>query len=752
MSLSRRSVLKFSALAGGGMAVSLVFSKGDEFASFLTAQGSTALADDGSGSEFGPFLRIYPDNRVEFVLDRVEMGQGTATSSVMLLCEELDYPPDEVVVLQAPADSAYNNTRFRAQMTGGSTSVAEGHEKLREAGAEARARLLKAAAAEWEVELEALEARDGVVFLKADRAQQATYGQLAARAAELSPGRTKLKEWNQHRLIGSEAPRVDRFDKSMGKAVYSIDAAPEGSLVAVLIRPPFPGAKLAGYDEQSVQGMRGVQKVVTLPGSAVAVIAEKYWQASGAARALESTVRWDADGAFQMSSAQLLQLFHKEAEQEGDSVRSDGNFAKTYRAAEKKILADYELPYLAHATLEPQSATCLYKEESAGGSDEIVAEIWSCSQVPDSATAFVADALGISRDKVVLHNHVLGGGFGRRLRPDYIIEAVEVARAAKMSVPIMVQWSREDDMRNDDYRPMAVCRMMGSVDDQGKLSSFFYRCAGQSIMRQFAPGFALNLMPTWFPSGLTRFLGESMGSFMAGMVAVEGAKDTAYQCPNLEVEFREIELPVRVGFWRSVGHSINGFVIESFIDELAHLAQTDPYRFRRKHLSDDDRRAGVLDRVAQLSGWGQTLPEGVHAGIAVHKSFESYVAQVAHVSVKGGSVKVHRVFCVVDCGRVINPLIVREQMESSIIYGLCAVLTGEITFESGRVVQSNFHDYPLLRMSECPEMTVEIVSSTEDPTGVGEPGLPPLGAAVCNAVFKATGKRVRSLPLSRSLV
>lgn len=750
MTFTRRDVLKFSSIAGGGMAVSLIFQDVDVIGSLL-ARGQEARADDGSGADFGPFLRILPDNSVEFVLDRVEMGQGTLTSSVTLLCEELDFPPDEVKVLQAPVDSAYNNTLYRSQMTGGSSSIVEGHVKLREAGAEARARLLKAAAEQWKVDVAALDTRDGVVFVKADPSQEATYGALAARAADLSPGRVKLKEWDQHRFIGTEVPRVDRFDKSMGKAVYSIDAAPPGSLVAVLIRPPVPGAVLEGYDESTLQGVTGVQKVVRTPASGVAVIAEKYWQASTAARALAPTVRWKSENAFQKSTSQLLELFHKEAEQEGDSVRSDGNFAKAYRTAEKKILADYELPYLAHATLEPQSATCLYREESRDEPNGLVAEIWSCSQVPDSATSFVADALGVSRDKVLLHNHLLGGGFGRRLRPDYIIEAVEVARAARLAVPIMVQWSREDDMKNDDYRPMAVCRMMGSVDEQGKLSSFFYRCAAQSIMRQFAPGFALNLMPSWIPGGVTRFLGDSMGSLMAGMVAVEGAKDTTYQCANVEVEFREIELPLRVGFWRSVGHSINGFVMESFIDELAHLASADPYQFRRKHLKDDDRRSAVLDRVAQLAGWEQPLPAGVHAGIAVHKSFESYVAQVAHVSVDGSAVKVHKVFCVVDCGRVINPLIVREQMESSIVYGLSALFAGEITFDKGQVVQSNFHDYPVLRMNECPEMIVEIVDSSEEPTGVGEPGLPPLGAAVCNAIFRATGKRVRKLPLSRGL-
>lgn len=750
MRLSRRGILKFSALAGGGMAVSLVLRKADLTTSIL-GHDPEARADDGSGTDFGPFLRILPDNSVEFVLDRVEMGQGTLTSSVTLICEELDFPPDEVKVLQAPVDSTYNNTLYRSQMTGGSSSIVEGHEKLREAGAETRARLLTAAAEQWKVDVSELNTRDGVVFVKEDPSKEVTYGELAARAANLSPGRLKLKDWGEHRYIGTEVPRVDRFDKSMGKAVYSIDAAPPGSLVAVLIRPPMPGAVLDRYDESSLRGLPGVRKVVKTPTAGVAVIADKYWQASSAARVLGPTVSWKTNSAFQRSHPQLLELFHKEAQKEGDSVRSDGDFGHAYRSAEKKILADYELPYLAHATLEPQSATCLYKEEAHNEPNGLVAEIWSCSQVPDSATAFVADALGVSRDKVLLHNHLLGGGFGRRLRPDYILEAVEVARAARLDAPVMVQWSREDDMKHDDYRPMAVCRMMGSVDDQGKLSSFFYRSAAQSIMRQFAPGFALNLMPSWIPGSVTRFLGDSMGSLMAGMMAVEGVQDTAYQCPNIEVEFREVELPIRVGFWRSVGHSINGFVIESFIDELAHLAAEDPYQFRRKHLKDDDRRSGVLDRVARLAGWNQPLPTGVHAGIAVHKSFESYVAQVAHVSVDEGTVKVHKVFCVVDCGRVINPLIVREQMESSIVYGLSALLTGEITFDKGQVVQNNFHDYPVLRMNECPEMIVEIIDSTENPTGVGEPGLPPLGAAVCNAIFQATGNRVHKLPLSRSL-
>jgi isoquinoline 1-oxidoreductase beta subunit len=750
--ISRRSAIKVTALTGGGLALSWTLGGLDQ----ALANTSTPTAGAGSAvTELGPFVRLRPDNVLEFVLDRVEMGQGTATSQAMLLCEELEYPVSQVEVLHATADSSYNNSKFFAQMTGGSTSVAEGHEKLRRAGAEVRERLRHAAAEQWKKDVSKIVAADGKLTCSEDKNLVATYGQFASQAAKLSKPKFELKPWTSHSLIGKSTPRIDARAKSTGKAVYSIDFAPPGSAVAVLVRPPKIGARFAAFegdvDAAAAQKLPGVLTVVTTP-SGVAVIAESYWQAKAAAAKI--TVRWDESQAFQLSSAEILDLHRKASQTAGSSARSAGDYAKAYRAATKKILADYELPYLAHATMEPQSATCLLRspeKSSPGGLPRV--EVWASTQVPDVALSEIAEVMECKRSEVALANTYLGGGFGRKLKADAIVEVAQIAKAAHAQLgdrPVKLVFSREDDMRHDDYRPMAVCHLLGSVDADGKLSSLFFRCASQSLLRKNAGDLVQALSPQWIPTGMSKFIGSSLAGFGEKGVALEGARDTAYRCPNIEVQYTEVDLPIRVGFWRSVGHSITGFVVESFIDELAHLAGVDPYRFRRAHLENSDRRAGVLDKVAQIADWGKPLPAGVFEGIAVTKAFDSYVAQVCRISVDGSQIRVLDFFTAIDCGRVVNPDIVRAQIESGIVYGLSAALTGAIDFDRGAVVQGNFHEYEVLRHSQCPRMVTEIMVSEELPTGVGELGTPLVAACVCNALFRASGQRIRSLPLSRS--
>lgn len=752
--ISRRTAIKVTALSGGGLALSWMMGEVDN------AAASSPLLGAGSGSpltELGPFVRLRFDNVLEFVLDRVEMGQGTATSQAMLLCEELEYPLDQVQILHAPPDSRYNNSQFFAQMTGGSTSVAEGHEKLRRAGAEVRERLRHAAAEQWKKDVSKVVASQGRLTCADDSSLVAHYGQFASQAASLSRPKYELKSWNVHSLVGKPTPRIDARPKSTGKAVYSIDYAPPGSAVAVLLRPPKSGSRFISFegdiDANSAQKLPGVLAVVTTP-SGVAVVAERYWQAKAAAAKM--TIKWDESQAFSLSSAEILDAHRKAAQKSGSSARSDGDYAAAYRAASKKIQSEYELPYLAHATMEPQCATCQLRSlEKVFPDGEPRVRVWSSTQVPDVALSEVAEVMGCRRSEIAIANTYLGGGFGRKLRPDAIVEVAEIAKAAHAQLgdrPVQLIFSREDDMRHDDYRPMAVCHVLGSVDGEGKLSSLFYRCASQSLLRKSIGDVVQALTPQWIPTVASNFIGATIAGFGERTVALEGARDTAYQCANIEVEYSEVDLPIRVGFWRSVGHSITGFVLESFIDELAHLAGVDPYRFRRAHLDNSDRRAGVLDKVAQISDWGKPLPAGVFEGIAVTKAFESYVAQVCRLSVVAGQIRVHDFFTAIDCGRVVNPDIVRTQIESGIVYGLSATLTGAIDFDRGAVVQSNFHDYEVLRHTQCPRMLTEIVASEALPTGVGELGTPLVAACVCNALFRASGQRIRSLPLSRSFV
>lgn len=768
-SFARRELIKVTALAGGGLALEWVSATSST--SVALADRSALGASPGSGVQVGdsavpsggtavsPFAVLHSDNTMDFVLDRVEMGQGTATSQPMLLCEELSFPLGHVRIRQAPVAAAYKNGVFGSQMTGGSTSVVEGHEKLRQAGAEIRERLRLAAAQAWKQPIDDVVAEQGFLWRKSMPSVRVTYGSLAREAAAQPQPDTVLKPWGSQSLIGTSPRRIDSRLKSTGQPIYGIDSAPEGSAVAVFLHPPQHGREPADVDDtkaSSMVGVLGVFKIANDHGGGVAVVAERYWQARAAAdQGVKVTWRQKSPGQpFNMSTAELLETHRKAAGSEARSHRSEGNWAKTYRAATLKLQADYECPYLAHATMEPQNAVVQIFTKGPDSARSLRAEVWTGTQVPDLVVSEVAEVLSCDRSEVKLNNAFLGGGFGRRLRADVVVLATEIALAAETILrgrPLQLIYSREDDMKNDDYRPMAVTHMLASLDDKGKLSSFFCRVASQSIMRQHAPDLVQNMAPQWLPLGVSGAAAGLLARFMGHSVALEGIKDMAYGCPSVEVEYAEVDVPVRVGFWRSVGHSYTGFVVESFMDELAHLAQVDPYQFRKSHLAPGDRRGPVLDRVVALSGWGGPLPQGVFEGLAVHKSFGSYVAQVCRISVNGTDVRVHDVFCVVDCGRVVHPGIVISQMQSGIVFGLAAALAGEVQFEGGAVVQGNFHDYPVLRHDACPRIVTEILPSSEDPSGVGEPATPPIAAALANAIFKATGQRLRSLPVSRFL-
>jgi isoquinoline 1-oxidoreductase subunit beta len=710
VNLSRRDFLKTGAIFGGGLVLG--------FCLPLEKNSGTVFADPPSGPfTLNAFVRIGTDNVVTMTVNKSEMGQGVYTSLPMLLAEELECDWRMVRVEAAPVAPVYNHPGFGIQMTGGSTSVASEWERMRQVGAAAREMLLAAAADTWQTDKKTCRVDNGVVIHTSGK--KLTYGQLAVKAATMKvPEKVPLKDPSSFRIVGKPILRLDTPDKVKGKALFGIDAKIPGALVAVVARPPVFGGKVKSVQSGKTKAYPGVRDVAEI-GSGVAVIADTFWAAKKGRDVLEVT--WDGGPLAALSTEKLREQYAGMAATPGAVATKKGDAQGVLSAAAKRIVAEYEVPYLAHATMEPLNCLVDLGPEKC--------EIWTGTQFQTVDRNNAAKAAGLKPEQVTIHTTFLGGGFGRRGNPhsDFIIEAVEVAKAAKK--PVKVVWSREDDMKGGYYRPMWYDKIAAGLDEKGNLVAWRHTIVGQSIM------VGTPFEKVMIQNGVDR-------------TSVEGADNIPYDIPNILVDLHSPLTGVPVLWWRSVGNSHTGFVIDSFMDEAAHAAGKDPFEFRRDLLAKSPRHRRVLELAAQKAGWGTPLPAGRARGIALAKSFGSYVSEVAEVSLSPeGEVRVHKVVCAVDCGRVVNPSIVEAQMEGGIVYGLSAALYGAITFKNGSVEQSNFGDYPVLRMDEMPLVEVHIVPSKEAPSGVGEPGTPPIPSAVTNAIFALTGKRIRRLPI-----
>ena len=708
---SRRQFLATSASLAGGLVI----------ACFVPFGTRRLFAQEGGPPPAPPmdpnaFVHIGSDDSVTVVLKHSEMGQGVWTSIPMVIAEELDCDWSKVRVENAPNAQVYANNAFGIQGTGGSTSTLESFGQMREAGAMARALLVNAAAQRWQVDPSTCRTEKGSVI---SGPHSASYGELADAAAKLeAPDKVALKDPSKWTLIGKPTPRLDSLAKVTGTAGFGIDVQRPGLLIGVVARAPVFGGKVKSFDAAKAKAVDGVGDVVQVP-SGIAVLGKHFWAAKKGREAL--VVDWDLGEGASLSTDSMRADYRKRAGERGLVAKSAGDVDAVLKAADQRIEAEYEVPFLAHAPMEPLNCTV---EIGDGG-----CEIWTGTQFQGVDQGVVAQILGIDPGQVKIHTQFLGGGFGRRANPhsDFIAEAVQVAKAANK--PVKIVWTREDDVHGGYYRPMWLSRFSAALGADGKPSAWSHTIVGQSIIA------GTPFAPMMIKDGIDA-------------TSVEGAADSPYLAaiPAHRVDLHTPTSPIPVLWWRSVGHSHTGFVVESFIDELAHAAKTDPLAYRRKLLPADSRNLRALELAAKEFGWGKPLPKGHAAGLAVHESFASHVAQVAEVSVENGKIRVHRVVCAIDCGPVVNPMTIEAQMQSAIAFGLSAALHSKITFKDGKVEQGNFNDYLVLRLDEMPKVEVHIVKSTDKMGGVGEPGLPPIAPAVANAVFAATGKRLRSLP------
>lgn len=715
INLSRRSFIKSTALVAGGLVVAFSIPQAKRFMGVANAAEAMPLPAPNA------FLRIGADDSITVLLAHSEMGQGVWTTLPMLIADELDADWNQVKVEHAPAAPAYIHTAYGIQITGGSSTTWSEFERYRQAGALTRALLMQAAAKQWNVPVDSLRTENGAVF---NGQKKLSYGQLVETASQLpTPTSVTLKKPEQWKFIGKATKRLDSAEKINGTAKFGQDVQFDGLKIAMVARAPVFGTKLKSVDDAAALKVPGVIKVVKVP-TGVAVVADHYWAAKQGREALK--LEWDLAGHDKPDSAALLKQYQALAQQPGVQAAKAGDVASASKQAKHTVNAEYVLPYLSHAPMEPLN--CAVKISDHG------CEIWTGTQMQTTDQAAAAKILGLKPEQVNIHTQFLGGGFGRRANPraDFVSEAVEVAKAA--GLPVKTVWSREDDIKGGFYRPMFVHRASVALDKQGKPLAWQHTLVGQSIIKG------------------TPFEGVMIKDGIDA-TSVEGVADSPYVkgTAHHQVQLHSVPSDVPVLWWRSVGHSHSGFVMESLIDELAHASKQDPLAYRRQLLKDHPRHLAALNLAADKASWGKPLPAGVFRGIAVHESFGSYVAEVAEVSVTKGEVKVHRVVVAIDCGLAVNPDGVKAQMESCVAFALGAALSSEISFKEGQVVQSNFHDYQVLRMKDMPKVEVHIVPSTEKMGGVGEPGVPPLAPAVANAVFAATGKRLRRLPIGDQL-
>jgi isoquinoline 1-oxidoreductase beta subunit len=709
--VSRRFVLKAGTAIGGGLMIGWV---------------PAGCSDDAPrGAQTRPpdaYVHIDPQGKVTIVSPMAEMGQGVYTALPMIVAEELDVDMSNVKVEHSPPnDKLYGNPFLGgSQTTGNSSSIRGFYTPLRQVGAAARAMLVAAAAQKLNVDAGTLTTEPGYVVDEAGK-QRLAYGELANDAAKLPvPEIVKLKDPKDFRIIGTPAKRLDVSGKVNGTAVFGIDVKLPDLKIATVAASPVFGGKLASFDDAAALKVPGVRQIAKLD-DAVAVIADHYWAARTGLEA--GAVTFDDGPHANLTTADVVAALATASEQEGAVAKNEGDVTAALAGAATKVDAIYEVPFLAHATMEPMNCTV---HVTADGCD-----IWVGTQIPTIAQQAVAKTLGLRPEQVRLHNHLLGGGFGRRLEYDFIVQAALIAKQSK--VPVKVVWSREEDIQHDMYRPYYYDRFSAGLDENGTPTAWSHRIAGSSIMARF--------FPPLFKDGIDPD-------------AVDGAIDMPYAIPNKRVEYVRVEPPgIPTAFWRGVGPTHNVFVVESFIDELAALAKKDPLDYRRALLGNNPRALHVLNRAAEMAGWGTPLGPRRGRGACVHNTFGSFMSQIAEVTVaEDGEVHVDRVVCVVDTGVAVNPDTIVAQMQSGIIFGITAALWGEITLEKGRVQQSNFDNYRMLRMHETPKIEVEVVKSSADPGGIGEPGTSSLAPAVTNAIYAATGVRLRKLPIGPDLL
>jgi isoquinoline 1-oxidoreductase beta subunit len=702
--VTRRDFLNVAAGIGGGLVLTLT----------LPGFGSPAKPGKlNAGGQMNAWLVIGADDSITIIVDRSEMGQGVYTALPMLLAEELEISLDAIKVVAAPVGDAYINALNGGQITGTSNSVQDAWDKLRTAGAQARSMLIGAAAAQWRVDPATCRTEHGRVL--GARGQSLSYGQLAAAAARQPPNNVALKPKGRFQLIGTSQARIDTPGKVDGTAQFGIDVTLPGMLCAALAQSPVLGGKLLAVDSAAAQAMPGVRKVLTTAGGVV-VVAEQFWQALQARKALKLT--WDPGPNARLDTAAIRAMLEKAAAAgPGLPARSDGDVVEAFKSAKQVLQAVYQLPLLAHATMEPMNCTA---DVRADGCDLYVG-----TQVQQGAQAAAAAAAGLDAAQVRVHTTLLGCGFGRRLEVDFIPAAVQASQA--VGAPVKLIWTREDDMGHDAYRPPAREELAGGLDAGGNLIAWKLHITSPSITQRFAP--------------------QTTDPFDS---VVEAAINNLYGVPNLLVSYSRREIGIDVGYMRSVSHAPNCFAIESFMDELAAAAGQNPYDFRLQRLKAKPRAANVLRLAAQRAGWGHAR-EGRYQGIALMEAYATNMSMVAEISFIARSVKVHKVVCVVDCGQMVNPRIVDSQIESGIIFGLSSALWGEVTLAAGQVQQTNFNNYRVLRADEVPDIEVHLVDSDESPGGIGEPAVAVIAPAVCNAIYAATGQRLRELPIMSRL-
>jgi CO/xanthine dehydrogenase Mo-binding subunit len=704
--ISRRSFLVASLVGGGGLLIG--------FSMRSRAQAPSPPPKPNA------FIRIDPQSRVTLTMPYVEMGQGAYTSQAQIVAEELEIDPSSMILEAAPAnESLYASPLFGGQITGGSGSLRGAWITLRSAGAAARMMLIEAGARRWKVRSSACRAENGRILHTASN-RSLSYGELASEAARLPvPQSPPLKEPPQFRVVGKPVPRVDSLEKITGRATYGIDVRPEGVRYAMVAASPVFNGRVASVDDSATLAIKAVRQVLRID-NAVAVVADNTWAARKGLHALRVT--WDEGANGALSTADLVSVADAALDRAGLEAVNTGDTARAEAAAAARYEQVFRLPMLAHAAMEPLNCTA---QVTANG-----CEIWCGNQALGPAQKLAAEAAGLPLEKVTIHNHLLGGGFGRRLEADYIAQAVLFARQVKG--PLKVVWSREEDMQHDYYRYLNHSRVTVGIDASGNPVSWRHRIVGPNIMARFLPIYQKNNVD----------------------LDIVDCASGPYDIPNVYVDFTRNEAPqgLATGNWRGVGPTRNVFIVESVMDDLAHRAGRDPIEYRRALMSQSPRQRAVLDLVAARSDWSVPLPKGKGRGVAVFSGFGSHLALVAQVDVDpSGHVRVERVVCAVDTGLVINPDIVRAQIEGGITFGVSAVLRERITVANGRVEQGNFDTYQLLRMHEAPKIEVHLVASNEDPGGVGEPGTSGAIAAVANAVFAATGKRVTTLPIQLAL-
>ncbi|CAG9247475.1 Isoquinoline 1-oxidoreductase beta subunit [Paraburkholderia unamae] len=721
--LSRRAFIKLGAAAGGGLLLGISFSagaQGDAQTRRSVVGGDGNEAPQDGVFEPNAFIQVDRAGKVTLIVSKVEMGQGVYTSIPMLIAEELEVPLDSVTIDHAPPNAKlFTDPLLGGQLTGGSTSIRYAWQPMREAGAAARTVLIQAAAQQWQVDPATCHARAGEVLHDAS-GRRAAYGQLVDAAVHLPvPQKVALKDPKNFTLVGKPTGRLDSPEKVDGTALFGLDVRLPGMVYAAIVNCPVFGGTLAKVDDTHAKQIPGVTRIVKID-NAVAVIGAHTWAAKRGAAAL--VVEWNEGAGANVSMQQIVGDLASASQRQGAVARKEGDVQQALGTAKTHIEAVYQQPFLAHATMEPINCTVHVRPDAC--------EIWVGTQVPTRAVDAAVAVTGLKPEQVTLHNHLLGGGFGRRLEVDAIAQALKIAK--QLDVPVKVFYTREEDIQHDMYRPYYYDRISAGLDANGKPVAWQHRIAGSSIMARFAPpAFQHGVDPD----------------------AVEVAADLPYDLPNQLIEYvRQEPRAVPTAFWRGVGPTRGTFVVESFIDELAVAAKTDPVTYRRNLLGKSPRALNVLDVATREANWGPPSPKGQGRGVAVMHAFGSFLAMVVDVSVDDGEVRVNRVVCAVDCGMTVNPKTIEAQIEGGVIFGITATLWGEITIERGRVAQTNFTDYRIMRIDQAPQIDVHIVKSAEAPGGIGEPGTSAVIPAVANAIYAATGKRLRHLPVGRQLI